>query len=174
MGTPEDITEHKEAAERERRLHDQGARTRGLRAAVHALERMAATLGHELRNPLGVISSSAHFLSNQAGISDARARKHAEIIAREVQSARRVIDDILEFARTPQILLSPASLNVIVDQALARSQIPASIRLTRRPAPDLPPLAMRRGPPRARLPRHHRQRRPGDAPRRPALREDAV
>ncbi len=140
VGTVEDITEHKEAEERERRLHEQEARTRELRAAVHALERMAATLGHELRNPLGVISNSAYFLANQAAIPDLRARKHAEIVGREVQSAKRVIDDILEFARTPQILLSPASLNAIVDQALARSQIPANIRLTRRLAPDLPPL----------------------------------
>ena len=136
----EDVTERRQAEERERRLHEQQARTRELRAAIRALERMAATLAHELRNPLGVISNSAYFLCNQAGISDARALKHAVIIGREVQSARRVIDDILEFARTPQILLSPASLNVIVDQALARSQIPANIRLTRRLSPDLPPL----------------------------------
>jgi PAS domain S-box-containing protein len=139
-GIVEDVTERRQAEERERRLHEQEAHTRELRAAVHALERMAATLGHELRNPLGVISNSAYFLCNQAGISDARALKHAEIIGREVKSARRAIDDILEFAHTPQILLSPASLNVIVDQALARSQIPTNIRLTRRPAPDLPPL----------------------------------
>ena len=140
VGAIEDITEHKEAEERERRLHEQEARTRELRAAVHALERMAATLGHEMRNPLGAISNSAYFLCNRAGISDARALKHAVIIGREVKSARRAIDDILEFALTPQILLSPASLNVIVDQALARSQIPANIRVTRKPAPDLPPL----------------------------------
>jgi PAS domain S-box-containing protein len=140
VGTLEDITERRQAEERERRLHEQEARTRELRAAVRALERMAATLAHELRNPLGVISNSAYFLCNQAGISDARALKHAQIIGREVKSARRAIDDILEFALTPQILLSPASLNVIVDQALARSQIPANIRVTRKPAPDLPPL----------------------------------
>ena len=174
VGTIEDITEHKEAEERERRLHEQEARTRELRAAVHALERMAATLGHEMQNPLGAISNSAYFLCNRAGISDARALKHAVIIGREVQSARRVIDDILEFARTPQILLSPASLNVIADQALARSQIP------REHPPETQTVAgpaapcLRRGAPGARLPRRHRQRRPGNAPRRPALREDSV
>ena len=121
----------------ERRLHEQEARTRELRTAVRLLEQMAATLAHELRNPLGVISNSAYFLTNQAGIADSRAQRHAEIIGREVESARRVIDDILEFAHVPQIVPSPASLNVIVDQALARSQVPANIRLTRKFAPDL-------------------------------------
>jgi len=140
VGTIEDVTEHKEAVERERRLHEQEARTRELRTTVRVLEQMAATLGHELRNPLGVISNSAYFLSSQAGISDARALKHAEIIGREVQSAKRVIDDILEFAHVSQIVPAPASLNAIVDQALARSQIPANIRVTRKRAPDLPPL----------------------------------
>jgi PAS domain S-box-containing protein len=140
VGTVEDITEHKAAEERERRLQQQEARTRELRAAVQALERMAATLGHELRNPLGVISNSAYFLSKYAAISDHKARKHVEIIAREVRSAQRTIDDILEFAHVPQIVTSPAHLNAVVDHALERSQIPANVRLVRRLAPDLPPL----------------------------------
>jgi len=140
VGMFTDTTQRKQTEQCERRLHEQEAHTRELRAAVQALERMAATLGHELRNPLGVISNSAYFLSNQAAIDDPRARKHAEIIGREVQSATRVIDDILEFAHVPQIVTSPASLNAIIDQALARSQIPANVRLARRLASDLPPL----------------------------------
>ncbi len=63
-----------------------------------------------------------------------------EIIGREVASARRVIDDILEFAHVPQLLPAAASINAVVDSALARSQIPANIRVVRRLAVDLPPL----------------------------------
>lgn len=140
VGTVEDITEHTEVEERERRLREQEAHTRELRTTVRLLEQMAATLAHELRNPLGVISNSAYFLANQAGIEDPRVERHVGIIGREVASATRVIDDILEFAHVPQILPSPASLNAIVERALARSQVPANVRVARKLAVDLPSL----------------------------------
>jgi signal transduction histidine kinase len=107
---------------------------------VRILEQMAATLAHELRNPLGVISNSAYFLANQAGIEDPRAERHVEIIGREVASATRVINDILEFAHTPQFFPSPASLNMSVERALERSQVPANVRVVCRLARDLPPV----------------------------------
>jgi PAS domain S-box-containing protein len=135
-----DITERKQAEEGDRQLHAEHVRANELRRMVRILEQMAATLAHELRNPLGVISNSAYFLANQAGIDDPRVEKHAEIVGREVASAKRVIDDILEFAHVPEIIPSPARLNAIVDQALARSQVPANIRVTRKPAVDLPLL----------------------------------
>ena len=140
VGTLEDITERKQAEEGDRQLHAEHVRANELRRMVGVLEQMAATLGHELRNPLGVISNSAYFLANQTGIDDPKVAKHAEIIGHEVASAKRVIDDILEFAHVPEILPSPASLNAIVLQALARSQVPANIRVTRKLAVDLPPL----------------------------------
>jgi signal transduction histidine kinase len=105
---------------------------------VRILEQMAATLAHELRNPLGVISNSAYFLANQAGINDPKVERHAEIIGREVASAKRVIDDILEFAHVPDLLLAPADINAIVNGTIARSQIPATVRVFRNLAPDLP------------------------------------
>ena len=140
MGTLEDITERRQAEETDRQLNAEHVRANELRRMVRILEQMAATLGHELRNPLGVISNSAYFLANQAGIEDPRAERHVEIIAREVASATRVIDDILEFAHTPQFLPSPASLNVSVERALMRSQVPANVRVVCRLARDLPPV----------------------------------
>ena len=165
VGTLADITERKQAEERgDRQLHAEHVRANELRHMVRILEQMAATLAHELRNPLGVISNSAYFLANQAGIDDPKVEKHAEIIGREVASAKRVIDDILEFAHVPEILPSPASLNAIVDQALARSQVPANIRVTRKLAVGSSASCLRRGTVGARINRRHYQRRSGRCP----------
>jgi PAS domain S-box-containing protein len=140
VGTVEDITERRQAEEQARQLHAEQVRANELRRMVRILEQMAATLGHELRNPLGVISNSVYFLANQAQIDGPKAQQHVLIIGREVAGARRVIDDILEFAHVPQLLPAAASINAIVDSALARSQIPANIRVVRRLAVDLLPL----------------------------------
>ncbi len=137
VGTLADITERKQAEERDRQLHAEHVRANELRRMVRILEQMAATLGHELRNPLGVISNSAYFLLGQADLPE-KARKHVEIVSREVTSAKRVIDDILEFAHVPDLLLAPADINAIVNGTIARSQIPATVRVFRNLAPDLP------------------------------------
>jgi len=140
VGTVEDISERRQAEEQARQLHAEHVRANELGRVVRILEQMAATLGHELRNPLGVINNSVYFLANQAQIDDPKAQKHVEIIGHEVASARRVIDDILEFAHVPQLLPAAAGINAVVDSALARSQIPANIRVVRTLAVDLPPL----------------------------------
>jgi PAS domain S-box-containing protein len=140
VGTVEDVTERRQAEEQARQLNAEQVRANELGRVVRILEQMAATLGHELRNPLGVIGNSVYFLANQAQIDDPKAQKHVEIISHEVVSARRVIDDILEFAYVPQLLPAAAGINAVVVSALARSQIPANIRVVRRLAVDLPPL----------------------------------
>ena len=140
VGTVRDVTERRQAEEQARQLHAEQVRANELRRMVRILERMAATLGHELRNPLGVIGNSVYFLANQAQIDGPKAQKHVEIIGHEVASARRVIDDILEFAHVPHLLPAAAGTNAVVDSALARSQIPANIRVVRKLAVDLPPL----------------------------------
>jgi PAS domain S-box-containing protein len=140
VGTVRDVTQRRQGEEQARQLHAEHVRANELRRMVRILEQMAATLGHELRNPLGVISNSVYFLANQAQIDGPKAKKHVLIIGREVAGAKRVIDDILEFAHVPQLLPAAASVNAVVDSALARSQIPANVRVVRRLAVDLPPL----------------------------------
>ena len=140
VGTVEDITERREAEEKAQQLRSQQARAAELRRMVRVLEQMAATLSHELRNPLGVISNSVYFLGNQAQITDPKAQKHVAIIGREVTSAKTVIEDILEFAHTPPLLPAACSVNAVVTLALERAQIPANIRVMRRLGVDLPPV----------------------------------
>ena len=140
VGTVEDITERREAEEKAQRLRAEQVRAAELRRMVRALEQMAATLSHELRNPLGVISNSVYFLGNQAQITDPKAQKHVAIIGREVTSAKTVIEDILEFAQAPQLVPAACSINAVVTLALERAQIPANVRVVRRLGVDLPPV----------------------------------
>ena len=63
----------------------------------------AAGIGHELRNPLGVVESSAYLVSRrleQLKVADPGVARHMEKITTEVQRSGRTISDLLELARS--------------------------------------------------------------------------
>jgi PAS domain S-box-containing protein len=81
-----DITMHKKAEQ-------------SLERDIIFREQLLAVLGHDLRNPLGAISACAFLLSRSEGL-DAREMKAVERIRRSGARMARLIDDILDFARS--------------------------------------------------------------------------
>jgi PAS domain S-box-containing protein len=70
---------------------------RGLREALEISERVGGVLAHDLRNPLGVISTSATLLQR-----DALELRHRRIVGRISRSAERIermIHDLLDYTR---------------------------------------------------------------------------
>jgi PAS domain S-box-containing protein len=70
---------------------------RGLREALEVSERLGGVLAHDLRNPLGVISTSASLLQREA-----LETRHARIVGRISRSAERIdrmIHDLLDYTR---------------------------------------------------------------------------
>ncbi|MFW6175861.1 MAG: sensor histidine kinase, partial [Acidobacteriota bacterium] len=57
-----------------------------------------AVLGHELRNPLGAISTAAAVLSHD-GLGDAPRRRQVAVIERQVRQLARMLDDLLDLSR---------------------------------------------------------------------------
>src|SRR5688572_20805180 len=56
---------------------------------------LVGSIGHELRNPLGVIESSLYILRGRVG-NDERALKHTSRIADQVGIANQIISDLLD------------------------------------------------------------------------------
>ncbi|KFE66033.1 ATP-binding protein [Hyalangium minutum] len=81
-----DITERKQAEQ-------------ALERAISFREQLLAVLGHDLRNPLGAISASAFLLSRAEGLGE-REHQAVERIRRSSARMARLIDDILDFARS--------------------------------------------------------------------------
>jgi len=66
----------------------------------------AAGIGHELRNPLGVVESSAFLVTkrlDQLQVDDPAIRRHLDKIAIEVRRSNKTINDLLELARSKPI-----------------------------------------------------------------------
>src|SRR5438477_4561679 len=59
---------------------------------------LVGSIGHELRNPLGVMESSLYILKGRIG-EDARANKHVERIGEQLGIANTIIKDLLDMIR---------------------------------------------------------------------------
>lgn len=69
-------------------------------ARLAALTESAATLAHELRNPLGAIVTSAGMLRSEEGLGD-ESRELMGIVLRECERLERAVTGFLELARRP-------------------------------------------------------------------------
>ena len=111
----EDIIERR-ASER-LKLEEQLARAKHL----SNLGEMTASISHEIRNPLGIIKSSAELLKKKiAGLDPSNPMPG--IIVEEASRLNGIITDFLSFARPHQASLRPGDLRPLVEKALQHLQ----------------------------------------------------
>jgi signal transduction histidine kinase len=92
----------------------------------------AAGIGHELRNPLGVVESSAFLVSRrleQLQISDPSLTKHMDRIAVEVQRSNKTINDLLELARSKPLKRRSIEASEFLSQAIVAANLPSAVQV---------------------------------------------
>ena len=91
---------------------------------------LASAVGHELRNPLGVIKNSVYYLNMiLKDNADEKIFKHLKILDKKVNSANNIINDLLDITRTKVPTLELTDLNKTVRNALLNITIPENITL---------------------------------------------
>ncbi|NIR59877.1 MAG: PAS domain S-box protein [Gammaproteobacteria bacterium] len=139
-GIGSDITDVKRQEERvreelERRVEERTAELRAAQADVLRQERLAtlgqltATVSHELRNPLGVVRTSAFVLQNRLRDADPVGVRALERIERSIVRCDRIIDELLDFTRIVDIELEPTPIDAWLEGVLAEQPLPAGVRL---------------------------------------------
>jgi PAS domain S-box-containing protein len=139
----QDITERKQAEEEIRKLNASlekrvEERTRELREVQERLVRqekmavmgqMAGNVGHELRNPLGVISNAIYYLKLVHPDADEKTRQYFGIIEQETRSAEKIITDLLDFARIKSVEPEEVAIPNLAQRVLNRFPIPETITI---------------------------------------------
>ena len=152
VGTLQDVTERKAAEDKIRQLNADleqrvEERTLELREAQEQLVRkekmavlglLAGGVGHELRNPLGVISNAVYYLKMVQPEANEKIRKHHGIIEQELHNATRIVSDLLDYAREITTEPQPASVTELVEYTLSCFPVPASISIKIKIPADLP------------------------------------
>lgn len=87
---------------------------------------IAAGIGHDLRNPLGVIQSSMYLVRRRAG-DDPKMTKHFDRIERQVELCDDIIRNLLELARSQPPRCEHVQVIELFRRVLESAHVPADI-----------------------------------------------
>jgi two-component system nitrogen regulation sensor histidine kinase GlnL len=126
---------------RDRTIHRALAERATERDRLSAYGTIAAGIAHEVKNPLGGIRGAAEILASRT--SDAKSRETAELIVREVDRIRALVDDLLVFHQRDALKLGPNNIHQLLDQVLellSMDPLAAGVKLERSFDPSIPEL----------------------------------
>ncbi|MGZ3420205.1 MAG: sensor histidine kinase [Polyangiales bacterium] len=103
-----------------------------------AVGQLAASVGHELRNPLFAIRNANTFVTKRLdGNADPKVTQFLQLMERELGVCSKIIADLLDFARERAPNAQPCPLRPLVDEAI--SLVPASkVKVVNAIPEDLP------------------------------------
>ncbi len=154
IGFFRDITERRRMEEEIRKLNEElelkvQLRTQQLLQAQENLVRkeklavlgqVAGSVGHELRNPLGVMSNAVYFLQTVLGDANESVREYLDIIKNEIIGSERIVSDLLDSVRTKPPQPETVEVAHLMEQTLRKCVVPSSVTV-RLDIPDfLPPV----------------------------------
>ncbi len=155
IGIFHDATERRQAEEEIRKVNEEleekvTARTKQLLDAQEVLVRseklsvlgqVAGSVGHELRNPLGVMSNAVYFLQTVLPDADDSVKEYLGIIKNEITASERIVSDLLDSVRTKEPQPGIVSLAELIGQTLRKLEIPSSV-VVKQEIPETLPLLM--------------------------------
>ncbi|MHB1444956.1 MAG: sensor histidine kinase [Acidimicrobiales bacterium] len=93
-----------------------------------AIGELASAVGHELRNPLAVISNALYLLRRATSDSiEPRIVQHLDTADREVSAATLIVSDLLDYSRNREPMMSEVDLTDLIEEALSVAPHPPAI-----------------------------------------------
>jgi PAS domain S-box-containing protein len=83
------------------------------------LGQLAAGIAHEVRNPLGIINLSLCYIKDILKSERPEVRKHLKIMESEVERAKKVIENLLQFSRSSEYELTEVDINELLEITLS-------------------------------------------------------
>ncbi len=99
---------------------------------------LVGSIGHELRNPLGVIETSLYILRSRQTVVDERVNKHLDRIGEQVQLANRIVSDLLDMIRDRPLQREQVLLEGVWLDALKAVQLPEQVQVHEEGMASLP------------------------------------
>lgn len=96
-----------------------------------AVGQLASTVGHELRNPLGVITNSLYLIKNAtASSADERLKRHLATAEREATAAKLIVTDLLDYAVPRDPIVASVDMTSLIDESFDVAPPPPGIAVS--------------------------------------------
>jgi len=102
------------------------------------LGQLAGGVGHELRNPLGVISNAIYYLKTILPDTDETTTEYLNIISSEVARSNEIISDLLDLSRTRPAERKEVAVSGLVARVLEQQSPPENIEVVTEIPSELP------------------------------------
>jgi signal transduction histidine kinase len=110
------------------------------RKALAVMGQMAGSVGHELRNPLGVISNAVYYLQMVLADADETTQQYLEMISSETRNSTRIVSDLLDLSRTRPAEREEVAVSTLVAGVLAQNLPPAGVEVVDEIGGDVTPV----------------------------------
>ncbi len=141
LGTTQDVTEAKLVDEKIRQMNEEletkvQQRTKQLqdtqeelvrREKLAVLGQVAGSVGHELRNPLGVMNNAVYFLQTVLSDADDTTREYLNIIKDEINASERIVSDLLDSVRTKPPHPERVGVRELIEKTLSKYSVLSSV-----------------------------------------------
>ncbi len=104
---------------------------------LSSLGEMAASVGHELRNPLSVIRNASYLLKAFSR-GDTKIEEYVNLIDTESRNAAQIVTDLLDYSRIKPMKSDMIEVRDMVRQILQKAEIPENIQQEINIPDDLP------------------------------------
>jgi signal transduction histidine kinase len=112
-----------------------------LQERLAAIGQVAAAVGHELRNPLGVLTNALYLIRVRVPEEAQPAvGRHLDTAEREVAAAAGIVESLLDFAREREPVTEAVDLAELVEESLTVAQPPREVEVDRAGLDGVPPV----------------------------------
>ncbi|HET6681790.1 MAG TPA: ATP-binding protein [Gemmatimonadaceae bacterium] len=102
------------------------------------LGQLAGGVGHELRNPLGVMTNVLYYLGTVLHDASPDVHEYLGMLRTQIALSEKIVGDLLDYARVRQPRREPFDMREVVDEQLARLGSQPTVRVERDISRNLP------------------------------------
>ena len=99
----------------------------GRKEKLAVLGQVAGSVGHELRNPLGVMNNAVYYLQTVLADADSTVKEYLNIIKYEIAGSERIVSDLLDAVRTQPPRPQAVGVAELIGQTLGKLTLPPSV-----------------------------------------------
>jgi C4-dicarboxylate-specific signal transduction histidine kinase len=90
---------------------------------------LASSVGHELRNPLGVMANAVYILERVVESPPPKAKHYLQLLTAQIKLSERIVGDLLDSARSQAPQRRRTHIHALLTEQLGRVSIPSNVHV---------------------------------------------